>query len=277
MKSLGLLILVTLLLAGCATGTDPSVELKAAKEKLNSDVVRLEAQYLGVKECLRRSEAEKAQLQQQLTALQEENASLKKLRSASATPAPGEFVGVGLVPIPLAPPPTPPAAPPAKSSPNVVEDKKSIASISYKNQPRDEVWFERMYAEFRDKIAYVAGKYIDVGLARIQDQPVLDGNKPLQPLTREQFAEALLQIQLVERTLVPLPNCSSCGGKGQITVRKVIGEEVLNRGFLARRRQTIYGDVNEKCTACGGLGYRTQPGQISKGGKHYRVVSKPVP
>jgi outer membrane murein-binding lipoprotein Lpp len=277
MKSSGLLILVTLLLAGCAAGTDPSVELKAAKEKLNSDVARLEAQYLGVKECLRRSEAEKAQLQEQLTALQEENASLKKLRSASATPAPGDVARVGLVPMPSAPPPTPPAAPPANSSPKAKEDKKPIANIIYKNQPRDQVWFDRMYADFKDKIAYAGGKYIDVGLARIKDQPVLDGDKPMPPLTREQFAEALLQIQLVERTLAPVPSCSSCGGKGQITVRKAIGEEVLNAGFLARRRQTIYGDVNEKCTSCGGLGYRTQPGQISKGGTHYRVVSKPVP
>lgn len=277
MKSLGLLFLVTLLLAGCAAGTDPSVELKATKEKLNSDVARLEAQYLGVKECLRRSEAEKAQLQQQLTALQEENASLKKLRSASATPAPGDVARVGLVPIPSAPRPTPPAAPPANSSPKAKEDKKPIANIIYKNQPRDDAWFERMYAEFRDKIACVAGKYIDVGLARIQDQPVVDGNKPLPPLTREQFAEALPQIQLVERTLVPLPNCSTCGGTGQVTVHKAIGEQALSGGFVARRRQTIYGDVSEKCSTCGGLGYRTQPGQINKGGKHYKMVSKPVP
>lgn len=61
--------------------------------------------------------------------------------------------------------------------------KATSREIMYKNQSRDDAWFDQMYAKFNDKIANVDGKYIDVGLARLRPEPEEVRAEPPKPGT----------------------------------------------------------------------------------------------
>jgi outer membrane murein-binding lipoprotein Lpp len=149
MRSLGLLILGTSLLAGCSTGPDPGLE---ATKKLNSNVTELERQCLGLQEHVRRSDAENAQMREQLATLTEENASLKK-RLAATTPAPSASPPVA----------APPAAQPQANKVANGQDATITKTYMYLGQPRTRAWCEQMYMKFADKIVRVDGKYLDIG------------------------------------------------------------------------------------------------------------------
>jgi uncharacterized coiled-coil protein SlyX len=58
--------------------------------------------------------------------------------------------------------------------------------IVYRSRRRNQEWFNKMYERFHDKIVYVDGKYRDI------QEEILNGSSiTYQPLTKEQFAEAI--------------------------------------------------------------------------------------
>jgi hypothetical protein len=81
---------------------------------------------------------------------------------------------------------------------------KPPEGYAYKGQPRTKIWFDQMYAKFSDKIACVDGKYIDVGLARLQGLKV-QGKEPPKPGTELRTAPVhskILQVLGKEKVLV---------------------------------------------------------------------------
>jgi len=71
----------------------------------------------------------------------------------------------GAAPKPAAPAPTAPAVlPPAPG--------ETPPKVTYKGQERPAAWFETQYAKFRDKVAVINGKYVDVGKALLDLQEV---------------------------------------------------------------------------------------------------------
>ncbi|MCX5672383.1 MAG: hypothetical protein NTU94_13790 [Planctomycetota bacterium] len=66
---------------------------------------------------------------------------------------------------------------------------KPSDGCTYKGKPRNEMWFEAMYARFSNKIACVDGKYVDVGLARLHGLQV-QGKEPPTPGTELRTAPA---------------------------------------------------------------------------------------
>jgi len=95
-------------------------------------------------------------------------------------------------------------APPQPADANAPQAPKPSDGCTYKGKPRNEMWFEAMYARFSNKITCVDGKYLDVGLARLHGLQV-QGKEPPRPGTELRTAPAdskIFQVLGKEEALV---------------------------------------------------------------------------